>query len=301
MTSPRTLLNAWDMRAKKQLGQNFLADPSTAGMIVDSAHIHPEDVVLEIGAGLGALTVPAAKKARKVFAVETDSRLIGLLKNEILAHNLFNVNILKTDILNLEISELDECKPRRLVVIGNLPYHISSQIVIRLIQFRQAVDRAVLMFQKELAMRIVTGPGTRAYGRISVMIQYCADIGKDADIGSTQFFPKPKVDSQVLSFRFRHPPAPAAVNEADLFRLVKAAFSKRRKTLKNALVASELHLAPERAEALLTSAGIDPVRRAETLTVDEFVKLSNGWSMEGQSGSSSKERREFGSFYSTSR
>ena len=136
------------------------------------------------------------------------------------------------------------------------------------------------MFQKELAQRLAAGPGGKDYGRISVMVQYCADIRKVADVDASRFFPKPRIASQVLEIRFRHPPTHSVVSETDFFRLVKAAFSKRRKTLKNALAASELHLAPETARSLLEQAGIDPVRRAETLPVEEFVRLNKGMTAE---------------------
>jgi len=275
MTSPRTLLTAWHIDAKKQLGQNFLSDPSTAGMIIRRADIRPQDVILEIGAGLGALTIPAAKSAQKVYAVETDRRLISLLKTELNVHRLSNVEIIEKDVLKLDLTDLADRDGCRFVILGNLPYHISSQILIRLIASRRGVDRAVLMFQKELAHRIAAGPGGRDYGRLSVMIQYCADIRKIAEVQSSLFFPRPKVDSEVLSFQFHHPPKHPAVNETDFFRLVKAAFSKRRKTLKNALAASELHVKPEMAKRILENAGIDLVRRAETLSVFEFVRLSD--------------------------
>lgn len=275
MASPRTLLTGWNIRAKKQLGQNFLSDPSTAEMIVRRAGILPEDVVVEIGAGLGALTVPAARAARKVYAVETDRRLIRLLKTELLAHPLSNVELIEGDALKVDIAGISKREGGPLLVLGNLPYNISSQILVWLVRSRPAVKRSVLMFQKELARRIEAGPGGRDYGRISVMIRYCADIRKIADVGAALFFPRPKVDSEILELTFNYPPRCTAKDEDGLFRLVKAAFSKRRKTLKNALVASELQLDPDDARQALEKAGIDPIRRAETLSVEEFVGLSN--------------------------
>ena len=274
MTSPKALLTGWNINAKKQLGQNFLSDPSTAEMIVNRAGIGPEETVLEIGAGLGAMTVPAAMAARAVYAVETDRRLIDLLKTELLSRRINNVEILHRDILKLEMDELPLGKEEKMVIIGNLPYNISSQILIRLIQWRHRVGRAILMFQKELAQRLAAAPGGKDYGRISVMIQYCADIRTITTIPCSRFFPKPKIDSSVLCLTFHHPPRHLVRNETFLFQLIKAAFSKRRKTLRNALKSSDLPFSHEDLATGFGLAGIDPVRRAETLSVEEFVRLS---------------------------
>jgi 16S rRNA (adenine1518-N6/adenine1519-N6)-dimethyltransferase len=159
--------------------------------------------------------------------------------------------------------------------MGNLPYNISSQVIVKLIHARQYVDRAVLMLQKEMAQRICAGPGSKTYGRLSVMLQYCATARELMQVKAAQFFPAPKVDSTVIGIRFSAPPPFPAIDEALLFRVIKAAFGKRRKTLRNALSQSDLQLDPATCETLLTQAGIDPTRRAETLSVAEFVRLSN--------------------------
>ena len=275
MTSPRILLAAHNIKPKKQLGQNFLTDPSTAAMIVRHTEILPDDVVLEIGAGLGALTIPVAFKAKKVFAVEKDRQITDLLRVEILANNLSNVVIIEKDILKVDIKALAENAGCRLVVMGNLPYNISSQVLVQLINARTAVNRAVLMFQKEMARRITANPGCKAYGRLTVMLKYCSEIKKIADINASLFFPKPKVDSEVLGIQFKKTPKYLADDEAFLSRVVKAAFGNRRKTLKNALFASSLNIDANTAKNILERSGIDPVRRAETLDIEEFVKLGN--------------------------
>jgi len=277
MTSPRVLLSAWNLSPKKHFGQNFLSDPSTAEMIVSRAGISEEDIVLEVGAGLGALTVQIAMTADTVYAVEKDRNLIPLLQSELLAKNLDNILILNEDILDVDIEGLSAKHGRKISVIGNLPYNISSQILIKLIIQRPLVNRAVLMFQKELAERICAKPGGKDYGRISVMLQYCAGITKIADVKASLFFPKPRVDSQIIEIRFRETPVFPADNENFLFSVIKAAFGKRRKTLKNSLSGSGLGIDAHTAEMILNKAGIDPVRRAETLTVEEFVKLSNSF------------------------
>jgi len=275
MTSPRTLLDAWQIPAKKQLGQNFLRHPSAAEKIVGLARLAPDDTVLEIGAGLGALTIPAARSAARVIAVETDRRITGLLKAEILAAGLENVQIVAKDILTLDMAGLVAEGAGRAVVMGNLPYHISSQVLVRLIQARRHIHHAVLMFQKELAQRLMAPVGTKAYGRLTVMLDYCADVQPLMRLSADAFFPRPKIESTVVGMRFKSSPAQTPQDEAFFHQVVKAAFSKRRKTLKNALAGSHLELSPQAAVAALAAAGIDPVRRAETLTVDEFVRLSN--------------------------
>jgi len=258
------------------MGQHFLADSGFAEMIVGRSGILPEDVVLEIGAGLGAITIPAARLAEKVYAVDKDRQIIEILKAQVLESDLSNVVIIEKNILKLDIQSMAEKAGRKLVVMGNLPYNISSQILVQLIQSRNAVSRAILMFQKELARRITANPGCKDYGRLTVMLKFCADTKKIADANAALFFPKPKVDSEILEIKFHETPKYSVNDEAFLFSVVKAAFGKRRKILKNALTGSALDIDAKNAEYALEGAGIDPIRRAETLSVQEFVKLSNG-------------------------
>jgi 16S rRNA (adenine1518-N6/adenine1519-N6)-dimethyltransferase len=275
MTSPRALLSAHNIRPKKHFGQNFLADPNIAGMIVERSEILPDDVVLEIGAGLGALTIPVALKARKVFAIEKDRHIIGILRVEMIANRLSNVEIIEKDFLKLDLKAMLKTNGQKIIAMGNLPYNISSQVLVRLVSFRKMVSRAVLMFQKEMAQRITASPGCKEYGRLTVMLKYCSDIKKIADINASSFYPKPKVDSEVLEIRFKREPEYLADDETFLYRVVKAAFGNRRKTLKNALFASNLGIEANHAKVVLERSEIDPMRRAETLDIEEFVRLSN--------------------------
>ncbi len=274
MTSPRNLLKAWDLRPKKRMGQNFLADPSTARTIISRADLTSDDVVLEIGAGLGALTVPLAKVVKKVYAVEKDSQLIELLKTELLANRISNCEIIAQNILDMNLDTIADATVAKITAVGNLPYGISSQILIKLIQSRSKIDRAVLMFQKELAQRIAAQPGGRQYGRITAMLRYCADIRFLADIKASVFFPPPQVDSAVIEVKFKSTSQYGPHDETMLFRVIKAAFGNRRKTLKNSLTAAGLQIEPKTALQALSAAGIDPTRRAETLHPSEFVALS---------------------------
>jgi 16S rRNA (adenine1518-N6/adenine1519-N6)-dimethyltransferase len=274
MTSPRIILSRSNIRAKKKLGQHFLSDLNLIEKIVSSAGIAPDDIVLEIGPGLGALTFSLAKAAARVCAVDKDSQILEELKFELKNSGVENVVLMEHDILSFDIFALARAEKSKLRVVGNLPYNISSQILVKLIDARDIISGAVLMFQKEMAGRIMAMPGTKEYGRLSVMLRYCADVEKVADARAELFFPKPKIDSTILKIDFKTPERPA--NDEVFFQnVIKAAFSKRRKTLKNALLGSHLDIGAEKIIGAFARSGIDPIRRAETLSVDEFVTLAN--------------------------
>ena len=275
MTSPRTLLKAWNIKPKKQLGQNFLINAALAETIVKCADLTAGDHVLEIGSGLGAITIPAARRAARLVAVEKDAQLLDLLRTELAVQQLANVELVHQDILTLDIREVFGHGQARGVVIGNLPYNISSQIIVQLIAARACLQRALLMLQKEMAQRLIAPPGTKDYGRLSVMLQYCAEVAVVAEAPAGMFYPRPKVDSQVIHVHFRDRIGFPAEDEGLLSRVVKAGFSQRRKTLRNALTGNILQADHARVEAWLARAGIDSRRRAETLTVEEFVRLAN--------------------------
>jgi len=275
MTNPSTLMKTWNLRAKKELGQNFLADQGTAEKIVARSGITSDDVVLEIGAGLGSLTRPLARVARKVYAIEKDSTLIPPLNDELLASSIDNVVVMNDNILSLDIALIARTEQQPLVVMGNVPYNISSQILVQLMMARQHLKKAALMFQKELALRVMATPGSKAYGRLAVMAGYCSTVGVMTEVKAARFFPKPKIDSLVISISFKDHADPSAADESLLYKVVKASFSKRRKTLRNSLSGPILQIDAATAARELIAAGIDPIRRAETLTVEEFVNLSN--------------------------
>jgi 16S rRNA (adenine1518-N6/adenine1519-N6)-dimethyltransferase len=275
MTSPATLMKARDLYPKKQLGQNFLSDPSTAKMIISRAGVSSEDIALEIGAGLGAITVPLGQTVAGVYAVEKDTQLIEMLKTELTFYLVHNVTVLNQNILNVDIPGIARQAGRPLVVFGNLPYNISSQVLVQLIAERHCLTRCFLMFQKELAERLTAPPGTRDYGRLSAMLQYCATVKPLATVNAALFYPKPKIDSDVIEIDFTRAPDFSVSDETFLFLVIKAAFSKRRKTLKNSLSKSVLQMETEMISEGLSHAAIDPTRRAETLSPEEFVRLGN--------------------------
>jgi 16S rRNA (adenine1518-N6/adenine1519-N6)-dimethyltransferase len=278
MTHPGQLLKENQLYAGKEMGQNFLANSGTAKMIVEKIGLSHDTHVLEIGPGLGGLTIPIARAAFHVTAVEKDARLIPLLQQELDNENLTNVTIIHKDILKLDINEL--AKDKKFVIIGNLPYNISSQILFKLVQERCCIKSAFLMFQKELAKRIIAKPGGRDYSRLSAVVQYAADISHVAQIGPSSFFPKPDVDSTILKFNFFETKVIHPDQEKMLFNVIKAGFSKRRKSLKNSMAGGEFEFEKQFVVQALEKAGIDPKRRAETLTVEEFNRLARAvWEM----------------------
>ena len=271
MTHPGLLLKEKNLFAGKEKGQNFLANPGIAKMIIEKIGLAKDTRVLEIGPGLGALTIPIARAALHVTAVETDARLIPILQQELDNENLKNVTIIHKNILKFNINEL--AWDKKIVVIGNLPYNISSQILFKLVEERRCIETAFLMFQKELAKRIIAKPGGRDYSRLSAVVQYAADVSHVTQIGPSAFFPKPDVDSTILKFNFFEPGNVTLEQEKVLFNVIKAAFSKRRKSLKNAMAGGEFEFEKDFIIQALKLAGIDAKRRAETLTVEEFKSL----------------------------
>ena len=203
MTSPRTLLKAWNLKPKKHLGQNFLLSQALADTIVARADLTAQDQVLEIGAGLGAITIPAARQAARLVAVDKDAQLLDLLRTELAVQHLDNVQLVNQDILTVDFKAFFGTGKSRGVVIGNLPYNLSSQIVVHLMTARVHINRALLMLQKEMAQRLIAPPGNRDYGRLSVMLQYCADVAVVAEAPANLFYPRPKVDSQVIRVVFK--------------------------------------------------------------------------------------------------
>lgn len=260
---------------ERNWGRIFLSNPGTAKAIISKIGLADDTRVLEIGPGLGALTIPIAQSCSDVVAVEKDRRLVGLLEQELSACQLSHVKIINKDILKTDIRSMAQDK--KLVVIGNLPYNISSQILFKLVQERASVEKAYLMFQKELADRILALPGKKAYSRLSAVVQYASSVNHFFEVGPSAFFPRPDVESTILEFRFIPSRDFTPEQEKILFQVIKAAFSKRRKTLKNSLTGTLLGLEKKQAAQILDAAGIDASRRAETLSVEEFKRLTRSF------------------------
>ncbi len=262
-------------RPKKSLGQHFLKDKEVVREIINKARFDPTDQVLEIGPGLGALTLVLAREVHHVIAIEKDSRLTEILNKRLSAEKIENVLLINEDILKLDFSRIPSLHERKARVIGNLPYNISSPILERLVESRHTMNRAVLMLQSELAGRLIANPGTKAFGAMTVLVQYHAHVSPLLHVPKEAFRPRPKVDSMVLEMDFQRPYPEQTEDEVKFRRVVKGAFAQRRKTLLNSLKNSLVSCSREEILAALERCGIDPKRRAETLTIDDFLRLTS--------------------------
>lgn len=271
MTSPHKLLKTHGFYAKKELGQNFLSDPSSPETIIRKAGIEKGCNIVEIGPGLGALTLAASEYAQQVFAIEKDTRLIPILKSEIELYRRENIDIINNDILKTDISPFLSNDINYL--IGNLPYNISSQIIFKAVDHKQKIKKCIFMLQKELAQRIVSSHGSKEYGRISAVLQYHSSIKTIANLGPGLFYPRPKVDSSVIEIDFSGGSSLKAENEKLFHDVVRVSFSQRRKTMKNSL--GKAVKDKELLEEIFSEAKIPLGARAETIDVEGFVRLSN--------------------------
>jgi 16S rRNA (adenine1518-N6/adenine1519-N6)-dimethyltransferase len=277
MISPKQALKILGRRPTKGLGQHFLIHQATAEKIAAAIHPGPGDVVVEIGAGLGALTLPLSRSGALVIAVEIDAELVKFLRKEFDKRNDKGVKIECMDILELDLISLYEQFQRKMKIIGNLPYNISSPVLFKLMEAADYLEEAVLMLQDEVAERVLAGPGNKDYGIISVMVAYHCECRRVMRVKPSQFHPPPKVDSQVVSLSFRDRPLTPQVEASWLLQTVKAAFSHRRKTLRNSLLASKLgNLTPDLVNGVLQEASIEANRRPESLTLEEFLRLAKG-------------------------
>lgn len=269
-----------DFRMAKSLGQNFLTDQSVIERIVAASEAGPADLVIEIGPGMGVLTREAAEAAGKVVAIEVDARLIPILRSTLALCG--NVVIVHEDVMKTDIQELirrertlpDGMEAEHVRIVGNLPYYITTPILMKLLEERLDISSITIMVQKEVAERIAAPPGSRTYGALSVAVQYFCDVEYVVDVPKEVFIPVPKVDSAVLHLRLRSEPPVDLFSEKLFFDCVKKSFGQRRKTLHNALT-GVCGLDKQQTGELLLACGIDPARRAETLSLSEFAALAN--------------------------
>lgn len=274
----KTILQEQKLAAHKRLGQNFLINKNVSEKIVKLAEIQPDDTIIELGVGFGALTGHLAEICTKVIGLEIDSGIIRFHQEEGVLPA--NVVLKHQDILTADFESLAEKSGGRLKIIANLPYSISNPLLFNLIDHSSKIEWAVLMLQKEVASRLTAKPGTRDYGILSVLLAAKASTKKLLELRPQHFHPRPKVDSQVVKIQFYpKPERAAALPDFDpllLKKIVNAAFQQRRKTLVNALAASNLIKADKAAlERVLTTLEIDPRIRGEKLSVENFVALTN--------------------------
>jgi len=261
-------------RPKRRLGQHFLRDPRIIRRLIALAGFDRSDRVLEIGPGLGALTFPLAASVRHLVAVEKDAEAAEILKRRLSQKGIDNVTLIQGDILKLDLREMASHRDGEISLIGNLPYNISSPLLEKLIHHRKLLTKAVLTFQIELARRLSASPGGREYGAITVLVQYHARLHSLMEIPREAFHPRPKVGSMVLELDFTKPYPKRASDEGNFRKVVKAAFSHRRKTLLNSLRGAAPSLGAAQILEALEACGIDPGVRAEALAMDDFLRLS---------------------------
>lgn len=266
------ILHRFKLRADKKLGQNFLIDEDIVRRIVAAAELTPADTVLEVGPGIGTLTQGLAESGAQVVAVELDKRLLPVLDTTLAGYE--NVRIVSGDILQVDI--MREVGAPDFKVCANLPYYITTPIIFALLEKRLPMERLVAMVQKEVAERMAAQPGGKDYGALSVAIQYYTEPEIAFIVPPSSFIPAPAVDSAVIVCKRRSQPPVQVCDEDLFFRVVKAAFSLRRKMLSNSL--KNMGVKSEQAARWLELAGIDGKRRAETLSLEEFARLTNTFS-----------------------
>ena len=270
------VLNKYGFTFQKKFGQNFLIDTHVLDKIIRAAEITEDDFVLEIGPGIGTMTQYLAYAAREVCAVEIDKSLIPILEDTLSDYD--NVTVINEDILKVDIAKLAEEKNggRPIKVVANLPYYITTPIIMGLFESHVPVESITVMVQKEVADRMQVGPGTKDYGALSLAVQYYAEPYIVANVPCNCFMPRPNVDSAVIRLtRYEEPPVQVN-DEKMLFKIIRASFNQRRKTLQNGLNnSSELNFTKDQIAAAIAEAGLSPYVRGEALTLEQFAKLTD--------------------------
>lgn len=271
----KAVLDKYHFVFQKKYGQNFLIDTGVLEKIIREAGVTKDDFVLEIGPGIGTMTQYLCESAREVAAVEIDKALIPILKDTLSLYD--NVTVINEDILKVDINRLAQEKNggRPIKVVANLPYYITTPIIMGLFESHVPIDSITIMVQKEVADRMKTGPGSKDYGALSLAVQYYADPQIVANVPPNCFMPRPKVGSAVIRLKRHAQPVVNVSDEKLMFRLIRASFNQRRKTLANGLKnAPDIPLEKEEIEAVITELGKPLTIRGEALTLEEFAALS---------------------------
>lgn len=261
----------FDIKMSKKLGQNFLIKRGIVDEIVHAAELTVGEPVLEVGPGIGTLTQGLAQSGADVTAIELDRRLLEVLDTTLASYD--NVRIIHGDVLKLDVPTIMNHKPFK--VVANLPYYITTPIIMSLLESKLPIERLVVMVQKEVALRMIAKPGTKDYGALSVAVQYYTEPDIVLDVPPKFFLPAPAVTSSVIRCVLRDKPPVDVIDEKLFFRVVKAGFAQRRKTFSNTMKTTGL--TRDRIEELLAKANIDGQRRGETFTLQEFADVANAW------------------------
>ena len=261
----------FDIKMSKKLGQNFLIKRGIVDEIVHAAELTVGEPVLEVGPGIGTLTQGLAQSGADVTAIELDRRLLEVLDTTLASYD--NVRIIHGDVLKLDVPTIMNHRPFK--VVANLPYYITTPIIMSLLESKLPIERLVVMVQKEVALRMIAKPGTKDYGALSVAVQYYTEPDIVLDVPPKSFLPAPAVTSSVIRCVLRDKPPVDVIDEKLFFRVVKAGFAQRRKTFSNTMKTTGL--TRDRIEELLAKANIDGQRRGETFTLQEFADVANAW------------------------
>ena len=272
------IMKKYGIRANKSLGQNFLVSDEAVERIVESAEISKEDLVIEIGPGLGTLTNELLKKAKKVIAIELDSRMVEILEERFSLFNNFEIindDVLKVDLVNIIKSEKENNEIKEAKIVANLPYYITTPIIMKLLESRLDLESITVMIQKEVAERLCAIPGEKQSGAITYSVYYYAEAYKVLEVKNTSFIPAPEVDSEVIKLKIRKETPIKVESEKKLFKIIKYAFMQRRKTLLNALSKCDLFKNKEEIKKIFDELDFDERIRGEELSLEDFAKIAN--------------------------
>ena len=277
LDTTKFLMKKYGITANKKLGQNFLIDENVIDTIVNTSEISSDDLVIEIGPGLGTLTQKLLQKAGKVIAIELDERMISILKDRFFIYHNFeiiNEDVLKVDLNKLIKENKEQLGLKRTKIVANLPYYITTPIIMKLLEEKLNIESITVMIQKEVADRLTAIPGGKNSGAITYTVYYYATSEEVLTVPNNSFIPEPEVESEVIKLNLRKEPVIKVKDEKKFFSLIKSAFMQRRKTLLNAIGNSGLNTTKEQMEQILKELDIDTKVRGEALTIDQFAKIS---------------------------
>lgn len=271
VSKTKDIVNHFDFKFAKSLGQNFLIDKNIVDKIIDESGLDENSCALEIGPGIGVLTAEMAQRCKKVVAIEIDDRLIPVLKETL--GNYENVSVVHSDALKVDFNKLfEEEGLTNIKVVANLPYYVTTPLINKIFKEAKGVDSITIMIQKEVAERLIAKPSTKDYGALTLLANYHSDVEKVVKVPPSCFIPNPKVDSMVIKMNIKEPEVDLK-DESLFFRVIRESFNMRRKTLTNSL--KPIGLKGDKLKEALALAEIDEKRRGETLSIEEFAKLSN--------------------------
>lgn len=270
------IMKKYSIKANKFLGQNFLISEEVVNAIIDSSNIEKEDLIIEIGPGLGTLTQYLLEKAGKVICIELDSKMINILEERFLLYDnleIINQDVLKVDLKKIISEQKTKGKIKNVKVVANLPYYITTPIIMKLLENKLDIESITVMIQKEVADRLIEIPGEKQTGAITYTVYYYCDSEKIMEVPNNSFIPEPEVTSEVIKLKIRNKPVIIVKDEKKFFNMIKCAFMQRRKTLLNSLTNTNIFRSKDQGQKILNAVDIDENIRPEKLTIEDFVKI----------------------------